>query len=101
MSLRATRYQELQNIDVRDAFRSAYDEIKKHQEALREVNPENPLIKLILLNEDGQGLSFARNFNGIVMEHSDIGSNTGLYYAIGLYIDLLEKELKAPLFRKR
>jgi hypothetical protein len=101
MSLRATRYQELQNADVRGAFRSAYDEIKEHQDALRRVDPENPLIKLILLNEDGQGLSFARNFRGIVMEHSDIGSNTGLYYAIGLYIDLLEREVETPLFGKR
>ena len=85
-------YELIQQNDVREAFRMAYCDIESAQNKLRAINPNNPLLKLIKLRENGEGLDFGSSFRPIIMEHSNLSPKNNLYYAIGVYVDLLEKE---------
>ena len=91
-------YESLQQQDVREAFRKAYDEIETAQKKLRELLPTNPLLNLVKLRSDREGLNFSDSFKPIIMEDSDFPPSTNIYFALGVYVNLLEKEITDPLF---
>jgi hypothetical protein len=95
---RPEEYDALQSKDVRKAFKRAYNEIEEAQENLRKTNPKSPLLGLIKLREDRDGLDFDDSFKPIVMEHSDFPETTNWYYALGFYVDLLIDELDNPKY---
>jgi len=95
---RAEEYDRLQRRDVQLAFRRAYDEIETAQNNLRDVNPRNLLLGLIKLRPSKDGLDFGEYFGPVVMEHSSVSNDSNWYFALGVYVDLLESELLAPRF---
>jgi len=98
---RPDEYEAMQRVDVQSAFKRAYLEIEAAQKALREKDPESPLLNLIYLHEDGDGLNFHKNFGAFTLEHSPHPpKETGWYYAMGIYVDILEGELSDPLYNK-
>jgi len=89
------------NRDVREAFRRAYDIIEEEQIALKSIHPNNPLLRLVSLHPDRDGMNFADNFRSLVLEHDGLEITSGrytFYYLIGSYIDLLRTEQTNPKY---
>ena len=102
---RAEEYDGTQRSDVRRAFSVAFLEIKDFQERLRKVRPESSLLNLVTLrdceNVSQRGMDFHKSYGSIVREHSDYPQGATLYYGLGVYVDLLEEEIKSPKFSRK
>ena len=101
---RPEEYDVTQRSDVRAAFGRFFVEAKLAQDHLKEVDPNNPLLNLVTLvdsdHPSNRGAKFHDSFGPIVREHSDYPQGATLYYGLGVYVDLLESEIRIPKFRR-
>ena len=96
----AEEYMEMQKKDVRLAFQTVREDVIIEQGKLKRINPQNPLLYLVRLNSHDH-LAIDRRFKPILFEHTEVKKSDNIYYALGMYVELLKQEQLNPKFLPR
>jgi hypothetical protein len=99
----AQTYLELEKKSTMEAYEKAASDILFEKKKLRQKDPKNPLLNLVLVSCDFDFMN-AKNFKSILYEHlptEALDRKLSALEEYGFYVDMLREEQVNPKFLKR